>query len=68
MCFRRKQKHPVQQVAKLNVPDASEGNPKGMPCPDFITGWGILHGKTLSITNKFLERKRKRKWHFLQQQ
>lgn len=37
----RIEKHPIPQSANLKVSDARQGNPKGMPCPYFITGRGI---------------------------
>lgn len=40
-CTLGKRKHPIPQSANLMVSDARQGNPKGMPCPYFITGRGI---------------------------
>lgn len=40
-CTLGKRKHPIPQSANLKVSDARQGNPKGMPCPYFITGQGI---------------------------
>lgn len=40
-CTLGKRKHPIPQSANLKVSDARQGNPKGMPCPNFITGRGI---------------------------
>ena len=54
----RIEKHPIPQSANLKVSDARQGNPKGMPCPYFITGRGIRHEKLFQSQIKFKERKR----------
>lgn len=54
----RIEKAPDTAVGKLEGIGCRQGNPKGMPCPYFITGRGIRHKKLFPKQIKFKERKR----------